>query len=104
MTRKRNCNPTFMSKISLNVLQLSFAFWKTKERTREITWPSCSKLEFCKVGSLVLSYVKSDFMLQDYAKTDGLEYICPHCSVTNVKKRAKFSNGLSSMRTVTSNA
>ncbi|KAK4269017.1 hypothetical protein QN277_022226 [Acacia crassicarpa] len=24
---------------------------------------------------------------KDYAKTDGLEYICPHCSVTNFKKK-----------------
>ncbi|XP_078156653.1 AT-rich interactive domain-containing protein 4-like [Carex rostrata] len=41
---------------------------------------------------------------KDYAKTDGLEYICPHCSVTNVKKKARFSNGLSTMRTVAMNA
>uniref|UniRef100_A0A7C9AA48 ARID domain-containing protein n=1 Tax=Opuntia streptacantha TaxID=393608 RepID=A0A7C9AA48_OPUST len=31
---------------------------------------------------------------KDYAKTDGLEYICPHCSVTNFRKKAqKPSNG-----------
>ncbi|KAL8138611.1 hypothetical protein V2J09_004612 [Rumex salicifolius] len=33
---------------------------------------------------------------KDYAKTDGLEYICPQCSVSNYKKKAyKPSNGLS---------
>ena len=31
---------------------------------------------------------------QDYAKTDGLEYICPHCSITNFKKKSqKITNG-----------
>ncbi|KAF4368872.1 hypothetical protein F8388_021484 [Cannabis sativa] len=31
---------------------------------------------------------------KDYAKTDGLEYICPHCSVSNFKKKShKVSNG-----------
>ncbi|XP_047257050.1 AT-rich interactive domain-containing protein 4 isoform X4 [Capsicum annuum] len=33
---------------------------------------------------------------KDYAKTDGLEYICPQCSVTNFKKKvAKTTNGYS---------
>ncbi|KNA21403.1 hypothetical protein SOVF_043130 [Spinacia oleracea] len=33
---------------------------------------------------------------KDYAKTDGLEYICPHCSVTNFRKKLqKTSNGFS---------
>ncbi|WJZ94212.1 hypothetical protein VitviT2T_013089 [Vitis vinifera] len=33
---------------------------------------------------------------KDYAKTDGLEYICPQCSVTNFKKKAnKAPNGFS---------
>lgn len=33
---------------------------------------------------------------KDYAKTDGLEYICPHCSVTNFRKKVqKPSNGFS---------
>ncbi|PON78291.1 ARID DNA-binding domain containing protein [Trema orientale] len=33
---------------------------------------------------------------KDYAKTDGLEYICPHCSVSNFKKKSqKVSNGFS---------
>lgn len=33
---------------------------------------------------------------QDYAKTDGLEYICPQCSVTNYKKKnPKSGNGYS---------
>lgn len=32
--------------------------------------------------------------LQDYAKTDGLEYICPHCSISNFKKKQqKVTNG-----------
>ncbi|CAN1136146.1 AT-rich interactive domain-containing protein 4 [Linum perenne] len=31
---------------------------------------------------------------KDYAKTDGLEYICPHCSITNFKKKSqKTTNG-----------
>ncbi|KAF3968900.1 hypothetical protein CMV_007262 [Castanea mollissima] len=31
---------------------------------------------------------------KDYAKTDGLEYICPHCSITNFKKKSqKITNG-----------
>lgn len=34
-------------------------------------------------------------LLQDYAKTDGLEYICPHCSVTNFKKKQSAANGYS---------
>lgn len=34
--------------------------------------------------------------LQDYAKTDGLEYICPHCSVNNFKRKSpKMANGFS---------
>ncbi|MED6187535.1 AT-rich interactive domain-containing protein 4 [Stylosanthes scabra] len=32
---------------------------------------------------------------KDYAKTDGLEYICPHCSVTNFKKKQSVANGYS---------
>ncbi|KAF7843675.1 AT-rich interactive domain-containing protein 4-like [Senna tora] len=33
---------------------------------------------------------------KDYAKTDGLEYICPHCSVTNFKKKPSgVANGYS---------
>ncbi|XP_057535676.1 AT-rich interactive domain-containing protein 4-like [Amaranthus tricolor] len=33
---------------------------------------------------------------KDYAKTDGLEYICPHCSVTNFRNKLhKPSNGYS---------
>lgn len=33
---------------------------------------------------------------KDYAKTDGLEYICPHCSMTNFKKKPhKSTNGFS---------
>ncbi|XP_060172961.1 AT-rich interactive domain-containing protein 4 [Lycium barbarum] len=33
---------------------------------------------------------------KDYAKTDGLEYICPQCSVTNFKKKMqKTTNGYS---------
>lgn len=36
---------------------------------------------------------------KDYAKTDGLEYICPHCSVSNFKKKLQkpseaYSEGL----------
>ncbi|KAF8388676.1 hypothetical protein HHK36_025356 [Tetracentron sinense] len=31
---------------------------------------------------------------KDYAKTDGLEYICPHCSITNFRmKHQKTANG-----------
>ncbi|KAK9989809.1 hypothetical protein SO802_030048 [Lithocarpus litseifolius] len=31
---------------------------------------------------------------KDYAKTDGLEYICPHCSIANFKKKSqKITNG-----------
>ncbi|WCJ42879.1 ARID/BRIGHT DNA-binding domain-containing protein [Euphorbia peplus] len=31
---------------------------------------------------------------KDYAKTDGLEYICPHCSIANFKKKSqKTTNG-----------
>ncbi|GLT85655.1 hypothetical protein SLE2022_038390 [Rubroshorea leprosula] len=31
---------------------------------------------------------------KDYAKTDGLEYICPHCSISNFKKKSqKTANG-----------
>ncbi|KAK7294523.1 hypothetical protein RJT34_17412 [Clitoria ternatea] len=30
---------------------------------------------------------------KDYAKTDGLEYICPHCSITNFKKKQSVANG-----------
>ncbi|OIW04542.1 hypothetical protein TanjilG_13924 [Lupinus angustifolius] len=32
---------------------------------------------------------------KDYAKTDGLDYICPHCSVTNLKKKQSIANGYS---------
>ncbi|KAJ7951440.1 AT-rich interactive domain-containing protein 4-like [Quillaja saponaria] len=37
---------------------------------------------------------------KDYAKTDGLEYICPHCSITNFKKKQQngFSQGLMASR------
>lgn len=38
---------------------------------------------------------------QDYAKTDGLEYICPHCSVTNHKKKSqKIANGLGNVTAI----
>ncbi|KAF5182829.1 At-rich interactive domain-containing protein [Thalictrum thalictroides] len=31
---------------------------------------------------------------KDYAKTDGLEYICPHCSITSFsRKPTKYANG-----------
>ncbi|PKU73830.1 AT-rich interactive domain-containing protein 4-like [Dendrobium catenatum] len=36
---------------------------------------------------------------KDYAKTDGLEYICPHCSLTNCSNKTKplkMANGYSS--------
>ncbi|WOL01072.1 AT-rich interactive domain-containing protein 4-like [Canna indica] len=32
---------------------------------------------------------------KDYAKTDGLDYICPNCSLTNFKKSQKTVNGFS---------
>jgi len=36
------------------------------------------------------------YVLQDYAKTDGLEYICPQCSISNFKKKPpKTPNGYS---------
>ncbi|XP_068335853.1 AT-rich interactive domain-containing protein 4-like [Pyrus communis] len=38
---------------------------------------------------------------KDYAKTDGLEYICPHCSISNFKKKPqKIANGFSQGSTV----
>nr|CAD1825493.1 unnamed protein product [Ananas comosus var. bracteatus] len=40
---------------------------------------------------------------KDYAKTDGLEYICPHCSLTNYKKKPqKLVNGFSNTSTTVS--
>ncbi|XP_039018714.1 AT-rich interactive domain-containing protein 4-like [Hibiscus syriacus] len=30
---------------------------------------------------------------KDYAKTDGLEYVCPHCSISSLKKKTKPMNG-----------
>jgi hypothetical protein len=47
-----------------------------------------------------IDFIKDSFffhsqLLQDYAKTDGLEYICPHCSVTNFKKKQSVANGYS---------
>jgi hypothetical protein len=31
---------------------------------------------------------------KDYAKTDGLEYVCPHCSISNFSKKSqKTTNG-----------
>lgn len=34
--------------------------------------------------------------MQDYAKTDGLEYICPQCSIAKFKKKIqKITNGYS---------
>ncbi|XP_009391205.2 AT-rich interactive domain-containing protein 4-like isoform X2 [Musa acuminata AAA Group] len=38
---------------------------------------------------------------KDYAKTDGLEYICPHCSLTSYKKKSqKMANGFSNTSNV----
>ncbi|KAG9457600.1 hypothetical protein H6P81_002108 [Aristolochia fimbriata] len=38
---------------------------------------------------------------KDYAKTDGLEYVCPHCSLTNFKRKShKISNGYSQQSAV----
>ena len=36
-------------------------------------------------------------LVQDYAKTDGLDYICPHCSITNFTKKPSgvVTNGFS---------
>lgn len=40
---------------------------------------------------------------KDYAKTDGLEYICPHCSLTNYKKKSqKTANGFGNASNVIS--
>jgi hypothetical protein len=44
--------------------------------------------------------------LQDYAKTDGLEYICPHCSLANYKKKPppqKVANGFANTVSVSRN-
>ncbi|XP_062198527.1 AT-rich interactive domain-containing protein 4-like isoform X2 [Phragmites australis] len=45
---------------------------------------------------------------KDYAKTDGLEYICPHCSLANYKKKLpqppKVANGFANAATVSRNA
>ncbi|CAD6224899.1 unnamed protein product [Miscanthus lutarioriparius] len=43
---------------------------------------------------------------KDYAKTDGLEYICPHCSLANYKKKPpppKAANGFSNAASVPRN-
>lgn len=40
---------------------------------------------------------------KDYAKTDGLEYICPHCSLANYKKKPplpKVANGFANTTSV----
>lgn len=38
---------------------------------------------------------------QDYAKTDGLEYICPNCSLSNSKRKSqKVANGLCNAMTL----
>ncbi|XP_008783147.2 AT-rich interactive domain-containing protein 4-like [Phoenix dactylifera] len=38
---------------------------------------------------------------KDYAKTDGLEYICPHCSLTNFKRKSqKMANGFSNTSSI----
>ncbi|KAJ6826948.1 AT-rich interactive domain-containing protein 4 [Iris pallida] len=41
---------------------------------------------------------------KDYAKTDGLEYVCPHCSITNYKKKPQkmAMNGFSNASAVVS--
>ncbi|KAJ6825483.1 AT-rich interactive domain-containing protein 4 [Iris pallida] len=40
---------------------------------------------------------------KDYAKTDGLEYVCPHCSVTNYKNKSqKIENRFSNASAVVS--
>jgi len=44
---------------------------------------------------------------KDYAKTDGLEYICPHCSLANYKKKPplpqKVANGFANTAPVSRN-
>ncbi|XP_006661267.1 AT-rich interactive domain-containing protein 4 [Oryza brachyantha] len=44
---------------------------------------------------------------KDYAKTDGLEYICPHCSLANYKKKPpppqKVANGFANTVSVSRN-
>ncbi|CAL5088205.1 unnamed protein product [Urochloa decumbens] len=43
---------------------------------------------------------------KDYAKTDGLEYICPHCSLANYKKKPpppKVANGFANTASVSRN-
>lgn len=42
----------------------------------------------------VMVWIICFFTLQDYAKTDGLEYVCPHCSITTYKKKPhRVANG-----------
>ncbi|OMO78489.1 hypothetical protein CCACVL1_14353 [Corchorus capsularis] len=28
---------------------------------------------------------------KDYAKTDGLEHVCPHCSISDFKKKSQYN-------------
>lgn len=51
---------------------------------------------FKRSSDVKYGFFRLVFFWQDYAKTDGLEYICPQCSVTNFKKKMqKTTNGYS---------
>lgn len=55
-----------------------------------------SHFENLELGKNLYSIHSEFLLLQDYAKTDGLEYICPQCSVSTFKKKMqKTSNGYS---------
>lgn len=55
-----------------------------------------NKLAVMKLSVAFCLYENIALNMQDYAKTDGLEYICPQCSISNFKKKLqKTSNGYS---------
>ena len=73
--------------------------FKVKKKKR-----NSSSYPFLK--SLALFHELLTFFLQDYAKTDGLEYICPHCSLANYKKKPpppKVANGFANAASVSRN-
>lgn len=72
---------------AFKVLHLHHHLQLYKKSTGSI---QCKTLYCIKDSFFVLSQ-----LVQDYAKTDGLEYICPHCSITNFKKKQGVANGYS---------